>query len=56
MTVQELADQLFPHLTMVEGLEAHGADLQQGREATFLLRWIKKEFSMNAYTVSRLAP
>ena len=29
MTVQELADQLFPYLTMVEGLKLGGADLQQ---------------------------
>ena len=43
MTVQELADQLFPYLTMVEGLEARGADLQQkGREAAFVLRRMRK--------------
>jgi hypothetical protein len=55
MTVQELADQLFPYLTMVEGL-ARGADLQQGREAAFVLRRMRKRrCSMSAYTVSRLA-
>jgi glutaredoxin 3 len=36
MTVENLADQMFPYLTVVEGLKLRGADLQQGREAAFL--------------------
>ncbi len=55
MTVQELADQLFPYLTMVEGLDC-GADLQQGCEAAFLLRRVRtRRCAMSAYTVSQLA-
>ncbi len=56
MTVQELADLVVPLPDNGRGVEACGADLQQGREAAFLLRWIKKRrFSVSAYTVSRLA-
>ena len=47
---------VVPLPTDGRGLEARGADLQQGREATVLLRRIRKRrCSMNAYTVSRLA-
>ena len=57
MTVQELADQLFPLPDHGRRAEARGADLQQGREAAFVLRRMRKRrCSMSAYTVSRLAP
>ncbi len=40
MTVQELADQLFPYLTDGRGTEARSADFHQGCEATVLLRGV----------------
>jgi hypothetical protein len=41
MTVQDLADQLFPYLTMVEGL-ALRSDFFQGRQTAFLLRRVSQ--------------
>ncbi len=52
MTVEELADQLFPYLTMVEGLKLRGADLRQGREATVLLRWLNPTGESRVCSVS----
>ncbi len=56
MTVQELADQLFPLPDDGRRVEARGADLQQGCEAAFLLRRVRtRRCAMSAYTVSQLA-
>lgn len=42
MTVQELADQLFPYLTMVEGLKLAAQTFSKDDEAAFVLRRMRK--------------
>ncbi len=56
MTVQELADQLFPYLTMVEGLKLAAQTFSKDvKQLSVLRRMRKRRCSMSAYTVSRLA-
>jgi mercuric reductase len=55
MTVQELADQLFPYLTMVEGLKLAAQTFSKDVKQLVLRRMRKRRCSMSAYTVSRLA-
>jgi mercuric resistance transcriptional repressor protein MerD len=55
MTVQELADQLFPYLTMVEGLKLAAQTFSKDVKQLSCCRMRKRRCSMSAYTVSRLA-
>jgi mercuric reductase len=55
MTVQELADQLFPYLTMVEGLKLAAQTFSKDVKQLCAAPDEERRCSMSAYTVSRLA-